>query len=428
MPSIYPQLNQDPFKTGGVMDRPDLQTRKAALMARLGQALSPMDATRLAQREGLEQENAFQAAGGAALSPGQNPMMAGLPQQQGGIDVRSYTGSMWAPQGSPMAARALPTGVRVGDPFQAGLAPQGTPVSETYQDPSAFVQPGMQPSQNSIFNSLQGTGADPAIPVMNQALGFHRLAQGQNDVQTQKAQLGLVQTQQKLAQNQIENDAIAAAHAPGVEDGLATYLERGGRDMKVIGAFRKAVSDEGKQKLAADAAAAKAEVTKQKAADAAAKQEQRDQMMNESADLVMGNIDKIIPIVEKWSPGILAANARNLEKNLKGSEVANVEELKKPILANIATDKLQAMREASKTGASGFGALSVRELELLEASRGSLESAQDPAQLKQAYSDIRKHFAAWKLAYEAGKQASAGTLSPQDQAKAILAIRAATKK
>lgn len=123
-----------------------------------------------------------------------------------------------------------------------------------------------------------------------------------------------------------------------------------------------------------------------------AAEQERSKQLIDASNIVIEKIDKILPIVDKWESGVLAANARALEKKIGGSDVFAVEELKAPILANIATEKLQAMRAASKNGASGFGQLSIRELDLLEKSRGSLESSQDPKQLVDVYKDIKNHF------------------------------------
>lgn len=160
-------------------------------------------------------------------------------------------------------------------------------------------------------------------------------------------------------------------------------------------------------------AEAKAQEAQAKQAEAQAAEQERAKQMIDSANTVIGNIDKILPIVSKWESGVLAANTRALQKAIKGSDVFAVEELKAPILANIATEKLQAMRAASKNGASGFGQLSIRELDLLEKARGSLESAQDPKQLVEVYRDVKSHFLALRATQRMGLIDPA-TATPRD--------------
>ncbi len=116
----YPNLNRDFSATGGVMDRPDLTVRTAALKLSAGAPLTGAEFRRIATRQYLEEDNARLGAGGASFAPsdprgGTVPaaLLGVRPAGPGGdfgpsgpIDVRSYAGSRYS------AANAMPAALR----------------------------------------------------------------------------------------------------------------------------------------------------------------------------------------------------------------------------------------------------------------------------------------------------------------------------
>lgn len=96
--AINTLLNKDPFATGGVMDAPDTAVRVAMNKIALGMQLTPQEHRRLANRQQLETQSAAVASQRSTFQSlvGQAP-----------IDVRSYSGSMFA--GSDMQDRANST-------------------------------------------------------------------------------------------------------------------------------------------------------------------------------------------------------------------------------------------------------------------------------------------------------------------------------
>ena len=62
------------------------------------------------------------------------------------------------------------------------------------------------------------------------------------------------------------------------------------------------------------------------------------------------------------------------------------------IKSNIVIDRLSQMKEASKTGASGFGQLNLSELEALRSSIASLDRKQDPKVLKENLKIVAEYF------------------------------------
>lgn len=328
------------------------------------------------------------AQGGTAFSLTQAGLTPGQPYQAP-ID----------PNPTPAAMEALRTGIA---PTNPGPFPRlGQPMAPQGQPSASMGQPN-----NSIFQQQsQAGGLANYLP--------------KGPPEQVKAQLGVAKQIQDMHQQQVENAAIVASHQPGA-DGLTTYLQHGGRDMQVINSFKKDAQSTAAMNLKKDA------VT-QKQTDAVAAQDEKVRQATESADFVLGNIDKIVPQVEKFASGMLAANIRSAASKVKGTDMYNLQALIDPIKANVGIDQLQAMRAASKTGASGFGQLSEKELDVLQKSVGNLDLAQDRAQLKEALLGVKNHFQAWKMSFEAGKKAADGTLSPQEHARAILAIREANK-
>ena len=93
---------------------------------------------------------------------------------------------------------------------------------------------------------------------------------------------------------------------------------------------------------------------------------------------------------------------------IPGTAAHDVSKLLDGIKGNIAFDKLQQMREASPTGGA-LGAVSERELALLQSVFGSLEQSQGTAQFKQnlqrlrtLYLDIVHGAGKWKEAAPGG--------------------------
>ncbi len=152
--SLYAAMNPNASVAGGVMDAPDHDVRSAAIRAMTGSPLSKYDVSRLSTRMGLEQENAKQAAAHA--------MMGSVPAGAVGPGGISYSGSMWAPQGSPMAATMKPEAPAVAAArilqgnFRNGAAPSMTPAEAM----------GSGPGGNSIYNLLQGSRLDPRMRAM----------------------------------------------------------------------------------------------------------------------------------------------------------------------------------------------------------------------------------------------------------------------
>lgn len=75
--------------------------------------------------------------------------------------------------------------------------------------------------------------------------------------------------------------------------------------------------------------------------------------------------------------------------NVPGTKAYDLRETIKTIVANIGFDELQAMRDASPTGGA-LGQVAIKEIEFLQAARGSLNPNQSEAQLRKNLNDFLK--------------------------------------
>lgn len=82
-----------------------------------------------------------------------------------------------------------------------------------------------------------------------------------------------------------------------------------------------------------------------------------------------------------------------------GTDALDLQRLADPVIANLAFDRLQEMREASKTGGA-LGAVSERELQLLSSSVASLDIRQSPEQLLRNIDTIERHYKRFLLSIE----------------------------
>lgn len=127
--------------------------------------------------------------------------------------------------------------------------------------------------------------------------------------------------------------------------------------------------------------------------EAAQKEQLRQRQSAESAQLVIGAIDTSAPLINAANVGPAAVvNAR-----IPGTDAYNLANTLDTIKANIGFDRLQEMRAASPTGGA-LGQVAVKELEFLQAVRGSLNQNQSPAQLKKNLGQVRKHYERFVMA------------------------------
>lgn len=128
-----------------------------------------------------------------------------------------------------------------------------------------------------------------------------------------------------------------------------------------------------------------------KAYDAAKTQEGKIQAITDNADRIISTIDQAIPMVGYNTAGAAGA------LNVPGTEGRDLETALTTIKANLGFDRLQQMRDASKTGGA-LGQVAVKELEALQATVASLDRGQSPNKLKENLADIKYYYDRWRKA------------------------------
>lgn len=159
------------------------------------------------------------------------------------------------------------------------------------------------------------------------------------------------------------------------------------------------------------------------AAQAADKARMRNEAMVKTAEIVTGKIQEARDILNQ-SSALNPATGFGAETaaGIGGTNAANMKAATDTIVASIAFDKLQAIRESSPTGGA-LGAVSDTEMGLLSAAIASLSQTQSPEQfakhlddVERIYGDVMKKFAAYPGAggVSLGSSPSGGDLGLSD--------------
>lgn len=111
----------------------------------------------------------------------------------------------------------------------------------------------------------------------------------------------------------------------------------------------------------------------------------------DNADRVVSTVDQAIPLVGYTTAGVAGA------VNIPGTEGRDLETALTTIKANLGFDRLQQMRDASKTGGA-LGQVAVKELEALQATVASLDRGQSPDKLRENLKDIKYYYERWRKA------------------------------
>jgi hypothetical protein len=162
-----------------------------------------------------------------------------------------------------------------------------------------------------------------------------------------------------------------------------------------LDAEEKRLIIEEKERKAAEAAAAKEAA---KAAQAAAAQKSREQMRNFLEDIQRAR--KLL------SNPLATGPAAQLTGGIYSTPAADLSALLAALKNPIVLEAMQSARAGSKVGATGFGALSGKELDLLAGSLGSLREGQSRDQLLETLNRIdtsTRRFMAYNAGYDPNK-------------------------
>jgi hypothetical protein len=135
----------------------------------------------------------------------------------------------------------------------------------------------------------------------------------------------------------------------------------------------------------------KLETEKEKKASAAEATTGRLENLIDSTANVMTTIEK--------AKGQVSGTTAGMGGRLLGwtTSATDLEETLNTVKANLGFDRLQQMRNESKTGGA-LGQVAVKELERLEAARASLNRAQSPEQLKSNLDNVYQAYSNWRTA------------------------------
>ena len=136
-----------------------------------------------------------------------------------------------------------------------------------------------------------------------------------------------------------------------------------------------------------------------KAAAEQVKAEARAASRASDAQNVLGSISDAEDLVGFFSTGLVG----QVLGNIGGTDAYDLQRAVDTVKANVGFDRLQRMREESKTGGA-LGQVAIQELQMLQAVIDSLDPAQSPEQLRKALSRVREQYQRAIDAYEKAQQ------------------------
>lgn len=264
---------------------------------------------------------------------------------------------------------------------------------------------------------------DPRVSILASGEAARRQ---QQELTTQKTRMDITAAERKVAQDEKLRAELNTLPADATDEQILGVFRKYGDPNVVIRALEASSAKKAaliqKQALLDVQNYEKAEGAKAKVAAATA-----------SADRIINTVDEAIPLVGFTTSGLAGA------LNIPGTKGRDLEEALKTIKANLGFDRLQQMRDASKTGGA-LGQVAVKELEALQASIASLDRGQSPETLLRNLNDIKYYYSRWSKAVKGEDpgpavrpskertQSTAGTMSAEEDALINKYLQPAPKK
>lgn len=219
-------------------------------------------------------------------------------------------------------------------------------------------------------------------------------APGDELVSFLRQDLGREPTQAELASARDGNlsiNAPPAATSPFVsrapeEQAAATTLAQERAKLSVL-PEQQVIEVQGAAAKAAAEARAKGQVERELSEPARL---EKVRQITTKIDAANAAVDKAMGQIDWTTTGFLGSRL----SNVPGTPAYDLRATGNTIKANLAFDTLQQMREASPTGGA-LGAVSERELALLESAVASIDQAQSQGQLRDALTAVKTHYANW---------------------------------
>lgn len=299
-------------------------------------------------------------------------------QQMAAGRMAAGPGSMLNPSLAPLYAQAAQRGQLVGEAARAvgGLLgvedPQLVKIRDVQQMRNQFdvsTPEGLRQFSQAL--SSKGYG-DLALQAANEADRRTKISsEAQMSEQKISQEKALREELGKLPENASDEDMLRVFRKFGTPDQQARAIQAS-LDKKAQLEQKKVLLD-------------------MKAYDAQKTQEGKIQSITDNADRIINTIDQAIPLVGYKTAGLAGA------ANIPGTEGRDLETALTTIKANLGFDRLQQMRDASKTGGA-LGQVAVKELEALQATVASLDRGQSPDKLRENLADIKYYYDRWRKA------------------------------
>lgn len=246
---------------------------------------------------------------------------------------------------------------------------------------------------------------DPRVSVLAAGEAARRQQQGLTAEKTQqdiaKSRMDIAAEERRIANDKRLRDELNSLPANATDEQILTVFRKYGDPNVVIRALEAS-------SVRRDAMEQRKVLADLKKYDEAKGDRAKVDAATASADRIINTVEEAIPLVGFLSAGLAGG------LNIPGTQGRNLEEALKTIKANLGFDRLQQMRDASKTGGA-LGQVAVKELEALQASIASLDRGQSPEVLKRNLEDIKFYYSRWSKAVRGEDPGPA--VRPRDQAK-----------
>lgn len=259
---------------------------------------------------------------------------------------------------------------------------------------------------------------DPRVGVLAASEAERRRGQGLTSQKTaldiEKTGLDIKATERKIAQDEKLRAELSSLPANASDEQILSVFRKYGNPDVVI----RALEASSAKKAALIQKQAMLDMKKYEEAKNA---EAKVAAATASADRIINTVDEAMPLVGYTTAGLAGG------LNIPGTQGRDLEEALKTIKANLGFDRLQQMRDASKTGGA-LGQVAVKELEALQASIASLDRGQSPEVLKRNLEDIKFYYTRWSKAVrgedpgpavrprDQKQQGATGTMAAEDDA------------
>lgn len=288
--------------------------------------------------------------------------------------------SQGAPQGDP---QQFQTQITPASPANTGAADQA----------NAMLAQGMQPQE--VMQRLIQAHPDQQFQLaVDPATGQFK------DVSDGSAQ---------FPQGQPRAPTHGLGYAPPKGNGSDSFRSATPAELKMYGLPENAVAQVNTKTGKLDVISKPAALSPDKLADVAVKRQKVEQAKQESVATFNDSINKIDSLLNDKSFGSLGTFTGDIAAKIPHTDTANARSMLDTISAQSVINVLSSLKSLSANGASGFGALSEKEGEILRNAAANLSTSQSNAAIKQNLLDLKQ-----KLARSRDRIASQQIKLPED--------------